>query len=100
MREREQRSFAERHDVASAQLIYCFDWWSQTESNRRPLQCHCYGKETILLSEVFWRLLKPLRNRELQFLMFSLVYLSFPFGGDMVATWSLNASPQDHEADG
>src|SRR5262249_38063899 len=25
------------------QLSPCPDWWSQSESNRRPLQCHCSG---------------------------------------------------------
>jgi hypothetical protein len=26
------------------QLSPRFDWWSQTGSNRRPLQCHCRGQ--------------------------------------------------------
>jgi len=25
-------------------------WWSQTESNRRPLQCHCHGPTFLMIA--------------------------------------------------
>jgi hypothetical protein len=34
-------------------------WWSQTESNRRPLQCHCHGPTFLKTSTRRLSLPKP-----------------------------------------
>jgi hypothetical protein len=60
-------------------------WWSQTESNRRPLQCHCHGPTFLKTSTRRLSLPKPF-----EFTVFWLIFTSshFPsslFGGDLVA---------------
>src|SRR5580700_4882283 len=36
------------HVLTPPTLTYCFVWWSQAESNRRPLECHSSALPTEL----------------------------------------------------
>jgi hypothetical protein len=72
----------------TANLGDCFlrdFWWSQTESNRRPLQCHCHGPTII---EIYYHCLRLPNLFEIGHFWCILISYHFPsslFGGDVVA---------------
>jgi hypothetical protein len=60
-------------------------WWSQAESNRRPLQCHCHGLPFLTISDSLHCELNPLKISVFESNLFSGRFQKLLFCGDLVA---------------
>jgi hypothetical protein len=60
-------------------------WWSQAESNRRPLQCHCHGLLFLAIYDSFRCLFIQLKIEGFWPILISGRFPKLLFGGDLVA---------------